>query len=82
MYKRSDYKTIMSRMNEPRKFIQVIVGPKQVGKSTVVKQAINDFKGACQFFSADNNEVDFILRKKGVIVAIEVKGNAEKRTHP
>ena len=27
-----------------------------------------------------NDEVDFILRKKGAVVAIEVKSNAEKRT--
>ena len=27
-----------------------------------------------------NDEVDFVLRKKGVLVAIEVKSNAEKRT--
>ena len=27
-----------------------------------------------------NDEVDFVLRKKGAIVAIEVKSNAEKRT--
>lgn len=27
-----------------------------------------------------NNEVDFILRKKNSIVAVEIKSNAEKRT--
>ena len=27
-----------------------------------------------------NDEVDFILRKKGIVVAIEVKSNAEKNT--
>ena len=27
-----------------------------------------------------NDEVDFILRKKGTLVAIEIKSNAEKRT--
>ena len=27
-----------------------------------------------------NDEVDFVLRKKGAVVAIEVKSNAEKRT--
>lgn len=27
-----------------------------------------------------NDEVDFVLRKKGVMVAIEVKSNAEKTT--
>lgn len=30
MYKRIDYKIIIDRMNEPRKFIQVIMGPRQV----------------------------------------------------
>lgn len=27
-----------------------------------------------------NDEVDFVLRKKGSVIAIEVKSNAEKRT--
>ena len=27
-----------------------------------------------------NDEVDFILRKKNSLMAIEIKGNAEKRT--
>lgn len=27
-----------------------------------------------------NDEVDFILRKKGTVIAIEVKSNAEKNT--
>ena len=28
-----------------------------------------------------NDEVDFILRKKGSVIAVEVKSNAEKSTH-
>lgn len=32
----------MERMAEPRKFIQVIAGPRQVGKSTLVKQVMQD----------------------------------------
>ena len=27
-----------------------------------------------------NDEVDFVLRKKGSVIAIEIKSNAEKRT--
>ncbi|MBQ3658375.1 MAG: ATP-binding protein [Bacteroidales bacterium] len=54
MYKRIDYKTITDRMNEPRKFIQVIMGPRQIGKTTVVKQVLKDWEKPYLFFSADN----------------------------
>lgn len=130
MYKRSEYQLIIERIKEPRRFIQVVMGARQIGKSTVVKQVLKDLDMPYQFFSADNvpatnsawisdcwaavrslkeskgwgsvilvideiqkianwsevvkkewdDEVDFVLRKKGSVVAIEVKSNAEKRT--
>ena len=54
MYKRSEYLTIKSRLEEPRKFIQVVMGPRQVGKSTVVKQVLQDLDAPWQFYSADH----------------------------
>lgn len=54
MYKRSEYKTIKSRLEEPRRFIQVIVGPRQIGKSTVVKQVLKDIEAPYLFYSADD----------------------------
>ena len=54
MYKRAEYQVIKSRMEEPRKFIQVVMGPRQVGKSTVVKQVLQDLNMPYQLFSADN----------------------------
>jgi hypothetical protein len=54
MYKRAEYLTIKSRLEEPRKFIQVVMGPRQVGKSTVVKQVLQDLDVPYQLFSADN----------------------------
>ena len=54
MYKRAEYLTIKSRLEEPRKFIQVVMGPRQVGKSTVVKQVLQDLNVPYQLFSADN----------------------------
>ena len=54
MYKRSEYKVIKNRMEEPRRFIQVVMGPRQIGKSTVVKQVLKDVNIPYQFFSADN----------------------------
>ena len=54
MYQRSQYHTIKSRLEEPGRFIQVVMGPRQVGKSTVVKQVLHDIDQPYQFFSADN----------------------------
>lgn len=54
MYKRTEYNVISSRIREPRKFIQVLMGPRQVGKSTVVKQVLHDLDRPYLFYSADN----------------------------
>ena len=37
MIQRKQYQLLISRLQEPRKCIQVIQGPRQVGKSTMVK---------------------------------------------
>ena len=54
MYKRAEYQTIKERLEEPRKFIQVLMGARQIGKSTVVKQVLQDLNVTYQLFSADN----------------------------
>lgn len=53
MYKRGEYQLIKNRLNEPRKFIQVVMGARQIGKSTVVKQVLKDIDAPYQFYSAD-----------------------------
>ena len=54
MYKRSEYQVIKNRLNEERRFIQVLTGPRQVGKSTIVKQVLADLDTPHKFYSADN----------------------------
>lgn len=54
MYKRAEYKVITRRLKEPRRFVQVVMGPRQVGKSTVVKQVLKDLDAPYMFYSADN----------------------------
>ena len=56
MYKISQYQIIVDRLLEPRKFMQVVMGPRQVGKTTVVKQAIQSLSNEIPhlIFSADN----------------------------
>ncbi|PKP21371.1 MAG: AAA family ATPase [Bacteroidetes bacterium HGW-Bacteroidetes-19] len=53
MYKRAYYQTIINRLEEPRRFIQVVMGPRQVGKTTTVKQTLQEIKKPYLFFSAD-----------------------------
>ena len=53
-YIHTNYHTLTSRLNEPRLFIQVLMGPRQVGKTTVVKQVVKDINIPYSLFSADN----------------------------
>lgn len=56
MYQKFQYQTIVERIREPRKFIQVIMGPSQIGKTTVIKQALKALENEIPYFmfSADN----------------------------
>lgn len=54
MYKRIEYQLIKNRLEEPRRFVQVVMGARQVGKSTVVKQVLKEISLPYRLFSADN----------------------------
>ena len=54
MFVRAEYKEVKSRLEEPRKFIQVIAGPRQVGKSTLVGQVLNGITQPYSSYSADD----------------------------
>lgn len=53
MYKRPHFQELNDRLKEPRKFIQVILGPRQVGKTTLVKQLLSDIEVFSHYASAD-----------------------------
>jgi len=52
--KRVYYQTLRERMNEPRRFIQVLYGPRQVGKTTLVTQMLQKLQFGYSFYLADN----------------------------
>lgn len=56
MFKRAQFKELLSRILEPRDKIQVISGPRQVGKSTLVKQVLQETTVPHLLVSADNVE--------------------------
>lgn len=54
MFKRRQFSELLSRISEDRNKIQVITGPRQVGKSTMVKQVLKETTIPNMFVSADS----------------------------
>lgn len=54
-YRRDTSLTLEARLKEPRHFIQVVMGPRQTGKTTAIKQALKTLKYASHVASADGH---------------------------
>lgn len=55
---RSQSNDLSMRLQEPRRTIQVVAGPRQVGKTTLVKQVLQQLSTPSRFFNADGVEPD------------------------
>ena len=53
-YRRSGTAALEQRLREPRRFIQVVAGPRQVGKTTMVRQALDAVAITSHYASADD----------------------------
>ncbi len=53
MYIRQANQLLLSRLNESRRFIQVVAGPRQVGKTTLIKQILKTTDIPSHYASAD-----------------------------
>jgi predicted AAA+ superfamily ATPase len=53
-YRRPVYETVLARAHEPRRFIQVLAGPRQVGKTTLARQVMDAVGVPAHFASADD----------------------------
>jgi len=53
MYARPLLAPLVARLTEPRRFLQVLLGPRQVGKTTLVRQALEPTGLPSQYASAD-----------------------------
>lgn len=64
-FKRSQFAEITQRINEPKRFIQVLAGPRQVGKSTLMDQVLAECPLPNYLYNADGvdeNDSDWIRR--------------------
>ena len=57
-YQRAMVKTLLERMNEPRRFLQILTGPRQTGKTTAVRQALQEIRLPFLFAEATKGESD------------------------
>lgn len=53
MYKRPMHDVLMKRIKEPRRFMQVLAGPRQTGKTTLARQVQNDLSIPSHYATAD-----------------------------
>lgn len=53
MHKRVIFSQLIKRLREPRKFIQTLLGPRQVGKTTLALQALKTLRKPFHYISAD-----------------------------
>lgn len=64
-YKRKQYDVVMERIKESRLHIQVLMGPRQVGKSTLMDQVLSEIDMPNYLYNADGvdtNDSDWISR--------------------
>jgi predicted AAA+ superfamily ATPase len=54
MYRRPHFKELVKRLKETRNFIQVLAGPRQTGKTTLIHQALESIDIPSHYASADN----------------------------
>ena len=52
-FRRSLFSTLRKRMGEPRRFLQVLAGPRQAGKTTLARQLAEDLAIPSHYASAD-----------------------------
>lgn len=77
-FRRSPFATLLARLREPRHFIQVVAGPRQVGKTTLVRQVVSEIEPPLAWVSADDPGV----RDRGWLVAQWTAARLLARTAP
>lgn len=53
-YKRDIFEILMSRLAEPRHFIQILTGPRQAGKTTLARQVMSALSLPSHYAAADD----------------------------
>ena len=85
MYKLSVVNVILQRFREPRKRIQVVAGPRQVGKTTSGEQALAEYIGGYTYKLAEGlglspNAKSYLIGGQGMSLEEAFAVSAAART--
>jgi predicted AAA+ superfamily ATPase len=77
---RAEAELLRNRVVKTRRHMQVVAGPRQVGKTTMVRWAIAEATARCRLFywRAGNREVDFVVERAVELLAVEVKSGRRR----
>jgi len=77
---RPQIKQLKTRLAEKRKYIQLLVGPRQVGKTTLIFQYMKSTKNPTYYVSADNQsrEGSVWINKQWEAVRLKLKISKRK----
>ena len=76
MFQRIHLQHLIKRVNEPRQFIQVVMGPRQVGKTTLVRQLLEKIDFPSTYVSADDAASNPVwLNQQWEIARIKCRGS-------
>jgi len=82
MYKRPHFKELLKRLKEKRNFIQVLAGPRQTGKTTLVHQVLETIDIPSHYASADDvpNRNNIWIEQQWEIARLKTKTAGDEKT--
>ncbi|MBU8901876.1 MAG: ATP-binding protein [Victivallales bacterium] len=82
MFKRIIFDDVLKRIIEPRKFIQVLAGPRQVGKTTLSRQLMDEVNIPTHYASADEPTLknSSWLEQQWEVARYKIKNDSAKNT--
>lgn len=78
MFKRRIYNEVIERLGEKRKFLQVLLGARQVGKTTLVRQLQKEYKYPSDYTTADNQQSTDWLEQVWQAARLKLKSSVAK----
>ena len=78
MYKRPCFEIIRQRLESSRQFLQVLMGPRQVGKTTLIRQILEDYPNPWHYASADDALSPAWLRQQWETIRVKLSVSGSK----
>ena len=79
-YQRPMLDSLIARIKEPRRFIQVLAGPRQVGKTTMALALTDEMSGIAEYHTADDAVPAAVAWIDGIWESLRIRMNLEGKS--